>query len=148
MGYTIVPSSDMVACGISAIGEVGGGYAQNEKKLSRYYNALKEGRFATALGCRLSRDDEIRRWTIRELMCNFYLDFSELKRRYGIVFDEYFSGEREALEEFRSEGFVEWTDVCLTVLPMGQVFVRNIAMVFDAYLKGKEAQSARFSRTV
>ncbi|MFO7975207.1 MAG: oxygen-independent coproporphyrinogen III oxidase [Candidatus Hydrogenedentota bacterium] len=148
MGYTVVPSSDMIACGLSGIGEVGGGYAQNEKKLSRYYNALAEGHFATARGCILSRDDEIRRWVIHELMCNFFLSFGELQRRYGIVFDEYFATEMEVIDEFRDEGFVEWDDAGISVLPLGQVFVRNIAMVFDAYLKGKEAQSGRFSRTV
>jgi oxygen-independent coproporphyrinogen-3 oxidase len=148
MGYTVVPSSDMVACGISGIGEVGGGYAQNEKKLSRYYNAVDEGRFAVARGCRLSRDDEIRRWVIREIMCNFYLDLGEFGRRYGVDFDDYFADELHALEEFRSEGFVDRDDNGLTVLPLGQVFVRNVAMVFDAYLKGKGAPTSRFSRTV
>ena len=148
MGYTVVPSSDMVACGISAIGEVGGGYAQNEKKLSRYYQALEEGRFSTALGCLLSDDDEIRRWVIRTLMCNFFLDFSELQRRYGVEFGQYFADEQESLAEFRDEGFVDWDETGLKVLPLGQVFVRNIAMIFDAYLKGRGAQSARFSRTV
>ena len=148
MGYTVVPSSDMVACGISAIGEVGGGYAQNDKKLSHYYNALKEGRFATALGCVLSPDDTIRRWTIRELMCNFHVSFAKLLERYGVVFEDYFAEEIDALKAFEGEGFVTRDDAGLTVLPLGQVFVRNIAMVFDAYLKGTGAQPARFSRTV
>lgn len=148
MGYTVVPSSDMVACGISGIGEVGGGYAQNEKKLSRYYAALEEGQFATARGCALTEDDEIRRWTIRELMCNFFLDFHQLQQRYGVIFDDYFAEERAALEQFRVEGFVDWDSAGLTVLPLGQVFVRNVAMVFDAYLKGRKAQAAHFSRTV
>jgi oxygen-independent coproporphyrinogen III oxidase len=148
MGYTVVPSSDMVACGISGIGEVGGGYAQNEKKLSRYYKALADGRFAIARGCVLSADDKIRRWVISEIMCNFFLGFDELQQRFEVDFHKYFAEEIQALAEFRTEGFVEWDETGLTVLPIGQVFVRNIAMVFDAYLKGKEAQFARFSRTV
>jgi oxygen-independent coproporphyrinogen-3 oxidase len=148
MGYTVVPSSDMVACGLSGIGEVGGGYAQNEKELSAYYNALGERRFAVARGCILSPDDEIRRWVIRELMCNFFLSFREIQDRYGVVFDEYFADEIRGLNEFRDEGFLDWDDAGLTVLPLGQVFARNVAMVFDAYLKGKGAQFGRFSRTV
>lgn len=148
MGYTVVPSSDMVPCGLSGIGEVGGGYAQNEKELSAYYNALGERRFAVARGCILSPDDEIRRWVIRELMCNFFLSFRELQDRYGVVFDEYFADEIRGLNEFRDEGFLDWDDAGLTVLPLGQVFARNVAMVFDAYLKGKGAQFGRFSRTV
>ncbi|HPK00093.1 MAG TPA: oxygen-independent coproporphyrinogen III oxidase [Candidatus Hydrogenedentes bacterium] len=148
MGYTAVPSSDMVACGISAIGEVGGGYAQNEKELAPYYEALDAGRFATALGCRLTPDDEIRRWTIRELMCNFHVSFTQLQTRYGVEFEDYFIGELKDLREFEREGFVTWESTGLTVLPLGQIFVRNIAMAFDTSLKGKGAPPERFSRTV
>ena len=96
----------------------------------------------------LSPDDTIRRWTIRELMCNFHVSFAKLLERYGVVFEDYFAEEIDALKAFEGEGFVTRDDAGLTVLPLGQVFVRNIAMVFDAYLKGTGAQPARFSRTV
>jgi len=43
MGYTVQPAPDMVAFGISGIGEVRGAFFQNEKKLSSYYAALDRG---------------------------------------------------------------------------------------------------------
>ena len=44
MGYTVQAAPDLVAFGVSGIGDVAGAFAQNEKKLARYYRALDEGR--------------------------------------------------------------------------------------------------------
>jgi len=147
MGYTVVPATDMLGFGTSAIGEIGGCYAQNEKKLSRYYHALDAGVFATSCGFALTKDDTIRSYAIRELMCNFYLDFAELESRFGIVFDDYFAGEETALTPLYEDGFLVRENGSLRVLPLGQIFIRNIAMVFDAYLQ-KAAAKTQFSRTV
>ena len=40
----------MVAVGVSAIGDVRGAFAQNEKKLVGYYEALDAGRFPVERG--------------------------------------------------------------------------------------------------
>lgn len=147
MGYTVVPAADMIGFGVSAIGEIGGAYAQNEKRPVQYYAALDQGLLPTHAGIRLTEDDEIRRWVIRQLMCNFYLDIRALESRYGVSYEEYFAHEERDLQPFYAEGFLERQEGNLVVLPLGQVFIRNIAMVFDAYLKKPEHFSA-FSRTV
>ncbi|MBI3118555.1 MAG: oxygen-independent coproporphyrinogen III oxidase [Candidatus Hydrogenedentes bacterium] len=147
MGYTVVPGGDMIGFGTSAIGEIGGAYAQNEKRPVLYYHALDEGRFPTMTGITLTEDDTIRRWTIRQLMCNFYLEFRELKRRFGVSYDDYFQAEEQDLGPFYRDHFLERTPEALRVLPLGQVFVRNVCMVFDAYLRKPESHR-QFSRTV
>ena len=43
MGYTTQPASDMLGAGVSAIGDVGGAFAQNTKKLSTYYATRSTG---------------------------------------------------------------------------------------------------------
>jgi oxygen-independent coproporphyrinogen-3 oxidase len=147
MGYTVVPAEDMVAFGVSGIGEVGGAYAQNEKRPAMYYKALDEGVFPTLCGAWLTDDDAIRRWVIRQLMCNFYLDFSVLQSRFGVDYDAYFADEESRLQEFYQEQFMVRDEGGLRVLPLGQAFVRNVAMVFDAHLK-KPAHFKNFSRTI
>ncbi len=147
MGYTVVPAADMVAFGVSAIGEVGGVYAQNEKRPVMYYKALDEGRFPTLCGIELSEDDTVRRWVIRQLMCNFYLSFAELEERFGVHYDTYFAREEADLADFYAEAFVERREDGLHALPLGQVFIRNVCMVFDAYLR-KPGHFTNFSRTV
>lgn len=147
MGYTVVPASEMLGIGTSAIGEIGGSYAQNEKKLSTYEEAIEAGRFATHSGCVLTRDDVIRRWVIRQIMCNFYLDTAMLERKLGVQYRDYFATEDQALHEFEEQGFVARDNGNLQVLPLGQIFIRNVAMLFDAYIK-RPAGFKLFSRTV
>ena len=147
MGYTTMLAEDMVGFGVSAIGKIGGCYAQNEKTLSGYYGQRQRVRFATARGCVLSEDDRIRGWVIGQLMCVFYLDTQEFERRFGVTYADYFAAEEGTLQEFYEQGFLACEDGNLRVLPLGQVFVRNLAMVFDAYLR-KPGSRQEFSRTV
>ena len=147
MGYTVVPGCDQIGFGVSAIGEVGGAYAQNEKRPVIYYQALDAGKFPTMTGICLSQDDEIRRWVIRQLMCNFRLDMDDLRLRYGVDYDEYFASEEQRLQPYYEAAFVKRDSSHLLVLPLGQVFVRNVCMEFDAYLR-REGAHHQFSRTV
>lgn len=146
MGYTPVRAEDMAGVGASAIGEIAECYAQNAKATAVYNEASSAG-FATVRGRRLTRDDRIRRWTIRQLMCNFHLDKREFETRFGAEYAGYFAEEQAAVRAFAAEGFVEDTPEALLVRPLGRVFVRNVAMVFDAYLKRKDGRG-QFSRTV
>lgn len=147
MGYSVIPAAEMISFGTSAIGEIGGAYAQNEIKLSRYFKAIDDGKLPTARGFFLSQDDIIRRWVIRRIMCDFYLDTAELKRRFGVDYRDYFASEEADLQEFYAEHFVGKDGENLQILPLGQIFVRNVAMVFDTYLKKPEGHKM-FSRTV
>ena len=91
MGYTTRPAPDMVAAGVSGIGDVRGAFAQNVKKLSTYYEAIDAGRFPIERGYRLDRDDQIRRHVITELMCNFRVEIQHVESRFGIGFHHYFA---------------------------------------------------------
>ncbi len=80
MGYTTRPAPDMLAAGVSGIGDVGGAFAQNTKKLSEYYPAIDAGRFPIERGYRLDADDHVRRFVITNLMCNFRVIGATSKR--------------------------------------------------------------------
>ena len=147
MGYSVVPAEEMIGFGTSAIGEIGGCYAQNYVKLSKYYDAIDAGDLPVHRGFELSQEDIVRRWLIRRLMCDFYLDTAELKRRFDVDYRDHFAAEEEVLSEFYEEEFVRRDGENIEVLPLGRVFIRNVAMVFDAYLKRPEGQRM-FSRTV
>jgi oxygen-independent coproporphyrinogen-3 oxidase len=147
MGYTTVDAEDMVGIGPSAIGRIGGVFNQNEKRLFKYYRALDSGSAATQGGIELSDDDIVRNWVIQQLMCNFVVDFELFSRRFDVDFESYFTEEIELLWGYVDEGFVTLDGKKIRVTPLGQVFVRNIAMVFDAYLESS-MKTSQFSRTV
>lgn len=153
MGYTVKATTDMVAMGVSAIGNVQGAFVQNTKKLPEYYDAVAAGRFPIDRGYELDQDDEIRRYVITELMCNFRLDIPVVERRFNIAFDRYFADELSTLGAGANspvgDGLVSLQPHRIDVQPTGRMFVRNICMVFDKYLARRtNGPKPVFSRTV
>lgn len=144
-GYSTCAETDLLGFGVSAISEVAGGLAQNEKTLGGYSAALLKDRFATARGLVTSADDRLRRTVIMGLMCHFELDKRDVERRFGLDFDRYFASELAALAPLAEDGLIELSPSRIEVTPIGRLLVRNVAMPFDAYL-GRSA--VRYSRTV
>ncbi len=149
-GYAVIPGDDVVGLGISAIGDVRGSYVQNEKKLSTYEEAIAEGRLPVYRGVRRSPDDEIRRAVIHELMCNFRVDAAAIEHTYGVDFARYFAADLELLEPHERDGMVRVSPAGIEATPIGELFVRNLAMCFDRYQREKHAADSKpvFSRTV
>ncbi|AEI68912.1 oxygen-independent coproporphyrinogen III oxidase [Corallococcus macrosporus] len=138
-GYTVKAASDVVALGSTGISDVDGAYAQNVRALPRYYERVSQGCLATERGLTLTADDQRRRAVITRLMCNFWVDLGP----DGV---DSFAPELQRLRAFEDDGLLTRTGSQLELTPMGRLFVRNVAMVFDAYLAG--AERPRFSRTV
>jgi oxygen-independent coproporphyrinogen-3 oxidase len=150
MGYTTRPAPDMLAAGVSAIGDVRGAFAQNTKKLSEYYRAIDAERFPIERGYRLDLDDHIRRLVITNLMCNFRVERRDVEQRFSIAFAAYFARELDELNAAAvGDGFVTIDDQAIAVTPLGRLFVRNVAMTFDRHLRARTAGTTPvFSRTV
>jgi len=150
MGYTTHPAEDSVGFGVSAIGDLGGAFVQNTKKLNRYRDLLARGLPPVERGFERSADDELRRDVIQALMCNFHLDVRALERAHGIDFDATFRGALDELDAGPvAHGFVHRTPEAIDVTEAGRLFVRNVCMAFDAYLARHQAgPKPAFSRTV
>lgn len=148
MGYSVMPASDMIAFGVSGIGDVRAAFFQNQKKLSDYYEALDAGSLPVARGYLLNEDDRIRQYVIQQVMCNFWISKEVVGQEFGVDFHEYFRTPLEALGEMADEGFVEVTEAGLRVTENGRLFVRNVCMAFDRYLEAPSGDKPVFSRTV
>ncbi len=149
-GYSVVPAPDVIGIGISAIGDIGGSYIQNQKKLSSYEAALDAGRLPIERGLRRTDDDDLRRHVIHELMCNFRVDVRAVERRFEIDFGEYFATDLRGLERHVDEQMVRVGPDSIEVTPLGELFVRNLAMCFDRYWREEHQHqdAPMFSRTV
>ncbi len=149
MGYSTQQADEMVGLGISAIGMVAGSYAQNHKKLSRYYEIIDDGEFPIEHGYVLSPDDMLRADVIKSIMCNLQLDMPEIEHRHKIDFQSYFADALAQLALLEADELVEMQPHRIAVTPLGQFFVRNVAMCFDRYLPAATKRSTpTFSRTV
>lgn len=145
-GYSTHAQCDLIGLGVSSIAMVADSYSQNVKELSQYYAHLDQGRLPVQRGYRLNADDQIRRQVISDLMCHGRIDFQAIEQAFGIVFNHYFADALAQLQEPIADGLISLDDTYLTLLPQGQLMMRNIAMAFDAYLGA--SQKGRFSRTV
>jgi oxygen-independent coproporphyrinogen-3 oxidase len=145
-GYSTRSGSDLLGFGVSAISQAGPCYAQNQKNMALYQARVTNGELPTERGLLLNGDDTIRRDVIQRLMCHFTLVKSEVESLHDIDFDRYFAESLHALETMAADGLVDLTPERITVLPLGRLLVRNIAMTFDAHLK--HPSRGGFSRTV
>jgi len=147
MGYTTRRGADMVSLGVSAIGEVGGAFVQNAHAEPEYLKLAHERGFASFRGHELSAEDRLRRDVIVGLMCNLVLDTAAVGERHGVDFDTHFARELEELRPLEADGLVVLERGALRVTPLGQLFLRNVALPFDAYYRARQAQGGDGQRT-
>jgi oxygen-independent coproporphyrinogen-3 oxidase len=146
-GYTTHKDCDIYAFGVSAISQTEEVYVQNLKRLPLYEERVAIGHLATERGVRVSRDDRIRRDAILALMCDLELDRAGLAGRWQLDFDSYFGEALSELAGLQADALVEITPASIRVTELGRLFLRNIAMCFDAYLK-QPVDQPRYSKTV
>ena len=148
-GYTTKAGADLYGMGVSAISSIGEAYAQNRKEVPAYQQTVIDRGIATAKGYRLSPDDVLRRAVISRLLCHTVIPKQEVERQFSISFDEYFAPELEQLERVRDEGLVVLEPSQIRVTPLGRIFIRNVAMIFDRYLREQQMdQRPLFSKTL
>ena len=146
-GYTTHKDCDILSFGVSGISQTADVYMQNEKNLKRYQERIAASGFAVERGIRLSRDDRIRRDAITRVMCDLELDFAAFGGEWGIAFSDYFSDALADLQPLADDGLVTIADSKISVTPSGRLFLRNIGMCFDRYLKEAAGEQPRYSKT-
>ncbi|MCR4533207.1 oxygen-independent coproporphyrinogen III oxidase [Shewanella xiamenensis] len=146
-GYTTQEECDLLGLGVSSISQIGDCYAQNQKDIRPYYEAIDKDGHALWKGCSLNRDDEIRRVVIKQLICHFDLDMAKMDEKLGIKFEEYFAEDLKLLQTFIDDKLVEIADRKITISPTGRLLIRNICMCFDLYYRQK-ARQQQFSRVI
>jgi oxygen-independent coproporphyrinogen-3 oxidase len=149
MGYTTKAGADLYGMGVSAISSVGDAYAQNRREVPAYQEAVAARGIATMRGYRLSPDDLLRRAVIGRLLCHTVIPKREVEREFSISFDEYFAAELARLQEPSADGLVILGRDEIRVTPVGRIFIRNVAMVFDRYIEEQKMnQKPLFSKTL
>ena len=150
MGHTTQAGVDLLGFGPSAISELRGSYAQNQRHLGVWEDAVQDQGFATLRGHTLSEDDVERRWLIGRLMCLGEIRAEDYAKRFGRPFVEAYEAELSRLDAMVKDGLVTRTaDGTLSMTSLGRLFVRNVAMVFDAYLpEQQKTGQPMFSKTV
>jgi oxygen-independent coproporphyrinogen-3 oxidase len=84
------------------------------------------------------------------LICELKLDIPECSRRFGIDFFITFHNELLAMRAMEEDGLLRMNAQEIQVSDRGRPFLRNICMLFDAYLESPRGDQPppRFSATL
>ena len=138
-GYSTMAGLDTFAIGLTSISDTKTSYRQNHKDMRLYKESIQSGRLPISKGLILTADDIVRRGIIMDIMCSLKVDYNN----YGVDFKTVFADAIEKLDSLRDDGLVNVLDNGFEVTPLGRLFLRNIAMLFDNKLAGK-----RYSKTL
>ncbi|MDZ7716791.1 MAG: oxygen-independent coproporphyrinogen III oxidase [Balneolaceae bacterium] len=146
-GYSTHSGADLYAFGMSGISNVGDVYWQNSKDLKDYYGSLDNKQLPIIKSLKLSEDDKIRKDVIMQIMCQMGVNFREVEEKWGIIFKEYFDKSLAKIDQLLADGFIKIQEDEMKITEEGRLFLRNVAMCFDGYLKAP-AKRKSFSKTV
>jgi len=142
-GYSTRAGAEVLGFGMSSIAQTPASYRQNHKELDRYYAALDAGVLPVARGLELTDEDRRRREIIMRLMCRLRLDFAELSRDLGCDFATTYAVGLARLRPLAADGLVRLAADGVDVTDAGRLFLRNLAVCFDAYHAEDSARHAR-----
>jgi oxygen-independent coproporphyrinogen-3 oxidase len=147
-GYTTTRTDALVGLGLSAISDLPEAYAQNARSLRGYYTAVEAGSLPTERGVRRTEEDLLRGDLIRRIMCEFRLHIPAIEAAHDLSFAEAFPDELADLRRLEDDGLVSMSADTVELTPLGRLFVRNVAVVFDAHRRRAPAAPKRFSSSV
>ncbi len=146
-GYTTHAGCDLFGFGISSISSVQNIYKQNPKKLNDYYDDPFLG--AKFKDC--SKEDIERRTIIHHIMCNGYIELDLNQHHEEFLMMEDFFNDKLAtwdyIKFFDSNENSSSRYIAIELTDLGRFFARNIASVFDTYIK-KEKGHKIFSKSL
>ena len=142
MGYTSVHTEPLLGLGVSAIGDAGDAFAQNDKDFMAYQQRIARGELPIQRGHLLDDEDRVLRRHILNLMTRLATDWSAPADHTAALED---IGQR--LLEFERDGLLQVTGDGCRVTASGRGFLRNICMAFDARLARQQPDRPLFSRS-
>lgn len=134
-GYSTHAGLPIVAFGMSSISQSARTFSQNDKTLDGYESGIAAGKLPYSKGLILSDEDLRRREIISRVMCDLELDYPKLSERFGFDFKTRYAEALDKLNALAEDGLVEFRrdGTGFSVTQTGRMFIRNIALPFDAY---------------
>lgn len=143
MGYTTQETSLLIGLGMSAISDSWFGFAQNDKTVEGYQEAISKKQLPVFKGHILSKTDQLIRRYILDLMCHFETTLTndqELDELHQLIIHR--------LQPMVADKLVEVTENTVKITEAGIPFVRNACMAFDQHLQDIAQRERMFSKTI
>jgi len=148
-GYcTLETTGQVYGFGASSISQLWGAYAQNQKDIFEFMEAIENTGFAIERGYALSTRQQIVRAVINSIMCNGILIFDDIAAQFKKTADEIkniINFDLSKLTGFEKDKLITISEEGIRISDSGRMIARNIAMAFDPDLKQGETI---YSKTV
>lgn len=138
-GYTTDSADALIGFGVSSIGKLPQGYAQNAPDIGHWKRAIEAGTPPIVRGKALSSDDRVRATIIERIMTAYEVDVAEVARRFERDPADFSDG-FEQLDELVDDNLVRVDGYRLVVNEAGRPYVRIAAAAFDSYLAAAAAR--------
>ena len=140
-GYCTTRTTGQVyGFGASSISQLFSAYSQNVKNAAQYIKMINEKNTAVLRGYNLERNEKIIRDVINSVMCNYYVDFSEIAKKFESDSDEIkeiVGFDNEKFRDFVDLNFMKIVNDKIIIYDSARLYIRNIAMEFDPLLNKK-----------
>ena len=143
MGYSAGKTKLMIGLGASSISDSWYSFAQNEKKIEDYTNAVNEGRIPIFRGHLLTKNDLIVRQHILNLMCQLETSWEDPSLNIDDLEDSL-----NRLKEMESDGLLTIGEKQIRVSEEGRMYIRNVCMALDRRLIDNKPETRIFSMTI
>lgn len=156
-GYSTKSGTRMIGFGISSIGKITAGgrttFVQNFKGLDRYYAAIEAGELPVDKGYEMTKEDLLRECVISQIMCHMSVNVKSIEHHYGIEFANHFASAFKTLQPMIDDRLIDLRYINgelqeIVVTKLGKLFLRNIAMAFDAYLPAASTPAPHLAQPV
>ncbi len=142
MGYTTLASKMLIGLGASSISDVWIGFAQNEKKVESYEEALTHYQIPVVKGHALTSEDLEVRTLILNLICKGESEIPES------IWSQIPTDHLNQLHAMVNEGLIELEGKHLKITNDGMAVVRNICSLFDLKMLNQSQKKVSFSKAI
>ena len=142
MGYTTTNTDMLIGIGVSSISDISSAYAQNEKKLTDYYDRLDKDELPITKGVVVTQTNASIRETITHLLCNGSVHISN-ETKSNMTAEQW-----DTLRNIEEDGLIELSDEQVLITVKGKPYIRTICAVFDPTVDITINQKGLFSTSI
>ena len=141
LGFTDMPSPDVIGVGPGAISSIGGFYGRNEPDWPLYQSLLNDGQLPIVCGIELESDDVLRREIMTMILATSCIRIVAVENKWGIRFRQFFASETEQLRVFEQKGWLDWRQDRIRIHVRGHRELTELCRIFDRRARAQLASS-------
>lgn len=142
LGFTDLPSPDVIGIGPGAISSIGEFYGRNESGWQLYQSLLSDDQLPVVCGIELEADDVLRREIIGMILATSCIRIAAIEDKWGIRFRQFFASETEQLRVFQQRHWLDWQQDSVRIGVRGYRELTEICQTFDRRARAQLTSSA------